>query len=260
MLAMKRFIYFAVLLGLLPVVSGGCAAAVTAAAAAGDIQRGINGVRQLISSDDGAPVDNEEVTVPMDLNSPLTGTYRATQVLGTDTATYYVRTVERPSGAIVDSTGQTTGYLLAGLAATSLDTLEARVGQYEQGETVTGNTIFFVEGTRAPEAGGRTLYAAAFLGGLAAGESAEADQHAAVLESLDLNLEAPALEAVVGQEIPHEHFQAVAEGVFTYSPDGAVRFEQEYEVADGKELLLLFERISSTTLPEPRWISAGATP
>lgn len=260
MLAMKRYLHLTLLLCLLPVLAGGCAAAVTAAAAAGDIQRGISGVRQLISSDEEAPADSEEVTVPLDLASPLTGTYRAMQVLGADTALYFVRTVERPSGAIVDSTGQTTGYLLAGIAATSLDSLEARVGRYEQGEAVAGNTIFFVEGTRAPESGGRTLYAAAFLGGLAPGESAEADQHAAVLEQLDLNLEAPALEAVVGQQIPHEDFQAVAEGVFTYTPGGAVHFEQEYEVADGKELLLQFERISSTTLPEPRWLTAGVTP
>jgi hypothetical protein len=237
------------LLAVLLLGASGCAAAIGAALAAGDIRRGVAGAQDLIA---GARSLGEDAAV-MDfaLSSPLVGTYRGFQALGPDTVRFFARTMEEPSNPIVDEGGRVTGYVLAALSATSLDTLESRVREWSaaDGTEVEGRALFFVEGTTAPDPNARTLYPAAFLGRVAAGESREADRLYAELAGLDIEMEAPRFRALAGQGIPHELFGSVAEGIFTLRPDGQAVFHQEYETEDGRTLTLHFERISGTTLP-----------
>lgn len=238
------------LLALAP-LTGGCAAAVGAAMAAQELRQGFAGIRALVSST--RPVETPQLETVRAAASPLAGTYRAVQVLEADTLLYYVRTVSRPSLPIVDSAGVTTGYALAGIAATSLDTLEVRVGQYAAGTLPDsgGRAFFFIEGVKAPDPAARSLYPAAFLGRVASGESEAADRQHAALRALELDLEAPRAEALRGQGIAHETFGSVADGIFTLSPDGSAAYQQEYETSDDRSLTLRFERISTTTLPDP---------
>src|SRR5690606_37175857 len=151
------------------VVFSGCAAAMGAAVAAREIRQGFSGVQQLVAS--SRSLLGGEAALPATLETPLAGTYRATQVLDSDTVVFYVRTVARPTAPILDAEGKPTGYALAGLAAASLDSLESRIGR----GGAEGSAVFFVEGTAPPAAGGRTLYAAAFLGRLPEGDSPRAD-------------------------------------------------------------------------------------
>ena len=231
----------------------GCAAAVGAAVAARELQQGFAGVQQLVAS--SRSLLGQEAGLPAALETPLAGTYRGWQVLDADTVTFYVRTVARPSAPIMDGEGRATGYALAGLAAASLDSLEVRVGRAGGGGE--GSAVFFVEGTAAPEAGARTLYAAAFLGSLPAGESPRADSLSAALRTMGVELRAPAPEALSGRALPHELFDEVADGVFTLSGSGEAVYEQEVELEADRELELRFERISATTLPEPDWLPAN---
>lgn len=240
----------AAVLGVLT-LSAGCAAAVGAVMAAQEIRRGVAGVQQLISG--SRSLGSTEIELTPSLDAPLAGTYRGYQALGNDTVHFYVRTAARPAAPIIDEDGQVTGYALPGLAAVTLDTLEARVRSWTargNGE-VAGRAIFFVEGTQAPEPSARSLYPAAFLGRVAPGESAAADHQATQLGELNLDMEAPSFSELAGRGIPHELFGTVAEGVFTVRPDGSAIYRQEYEAERGRTLILHFERISGTTLPEP---------
>jgi hypothetical protein len=233
-------------------VSTGCVAAVGAAMAAQEIRQGLAGVQQLVAG--ARSLRTTELEIPQTLDAPLAGTYRGYQALGDDTVRYFVRTVSRPAAPILDDAGNVTGYVLPGIAAASLETLEAGVGAWtrrESGEGA-GRAIFFVEGTQAPEPNVRSLYPAAFLGRLARGESEAADRQAAELRRLELDMEAPDFSRLSGQGIPHELFGSVAEGIFTVRPDGAAVYHQEYETEDGRTVILHFERISETTLPETR--------
>ncbi|MEX2582593.1 MAG: hypothetical protein WD766_04945 [Gemmatimonadota bacterium] len=230
-------------------VSGGCAAAVGAAMAAGDIRQGIAGLQQLVSGVRAVP--EAQLTLTNELSSPLAGTYRGFQALGDDTVRFHVRTTEQPTATIVDARGNVTGYMLPGIAAVTLDSLEARVHLWTSGEAeeVPGRAMFFVEGTQPAEPNARTLYPAAFLGRVAAGESAEADRQLEELEAQDLDMSAPEFRDLSGQGIPHELFDTVAEAVFTLGQDGSANYHQEYRLDDGRVLVLHFERISPTTLP-----------
>lgn len=231
--------------------SSGCAAAVGAAMAAQELRRGFAGVQQLVGN--ARSLRDAEIELPRDLTSPLAGTYRAHQLLGEDTLVYYVRTVERPTAPIIDEAGLMRGYVLAGLAASSLESLEARVGQRGLAdEEDEGRALFFVEGTQPPDPSARTLYPAAFLGRVASGESAEADRQREELEELEIEMQAPEVDELEGRGIPYELFDSVAEGLFTLTPTGDAVYEQEYQAEDGRTLELRFERISGTTLPEPR--------
>lgn len=230
----------------------GCAAAVGAAVAAREIRQGFAGVQQLVAS--SRSLLGQEAGIPEALETPLAGTYRGVQVLGRDTVSFYVRTVARPTAPILDADGQATGYALAGLASTSLDSLEARIGRGNGGGD--GSAIFFVEGIRPPDGGARTLYAAAFLGGVPAAESAVADSMRARLLARGADLRAPAPEALSGRGLPHDLFDEVADGVFTLTSDGGAVYEQEVELEGEGELELRFERISATTLPQPEWLPA----
>lgn len=243
------------LLGLL-CTSGGCAAAVGAAMAAQELRQGFAGVQQLVANSRSLPGPEERL--PPALEAPIAGTYRGQQVFGADTLVLYVRTTARPAAPIVDGEGNLMGYALAGIAATNLDTLEARVrggASTGRGDS-SGTAIFFVEGTQAPDAKARTLYPAAFLGRVAAGESARADSLDADLRALGIDLRAPDLGALSGRGLPYELFDSVADGVFTLNPAGEAIYEQDYDTADGRELRLRFDRISATTLPEPDWLQA----
>src|SRR5690606_33859283 len=102
-----------------------------------------------------------------------------------------------------------------------------------------------------PDPAARSLYPAAFLGRVAKGESEAADRQREELEELEIDLEAPRAETLQGQGIAHERFGSVAEGIFTLSPDGSATYKQEYRTEDERTLTLHFERISTTTLPEP---------
>ena len=240
----------AVLLGVLA-ISTGCAAAVSAALAAGDIRKGIAGLQQLVGGT--RSLQGLQLEVPDDLASPLAGTYRGFQALGADTVHFYVRTAERAAAPIVDEAGNITGYALAGLVATTLDTLEARVGAplavARRNARRGGRSVFFVEGTQVPTPGARALFPAAFLGRVSPGESAAADRQDAELRRLDLDMGAPNYDDLAGRGIPHELFGSVADGVFTLRPDGGAVYHQEYEMENGQILTLHFERISRTTLP-----------
>lgn len=123
------------------VVFSGCAAAMGAAVAAREIRQGFSGVQQLVAS--SRSLLGGEAALPATLETPLAGTYRATQVLDSDTVVFYVRTVARPTAPILDAEGKPTGYALAGLAAASLDSLESRIGR----GGAEGSAVFFVEGT-----------------------------------------------------------------------------------------------------------------
>jgi hypothetical protein len=234
----------------LAVATSGCAAAVGAALAAGEIGQGIAGLQQLLAFSRDQPA--AEVELPEAFATPLAGTYRGFQVLDGDTVGYYVRTARQPVAAIVDQSGTVTGYALSGIAAASLDSLEARVRQRSDPdpEPRGGRTVFFVEGTQPPSPGARALYPGAFLGRVASGESRTADRQYRELIELELEMDAPGVTELSGQSIPHELFGTVAEGVFTVRPDGAVVYHQEYEVSEDRLLVLHFERISETTLPD----------
>ncbi|HEX6069247.1 MAG TPA: hypothetical protein VFZ18_05470 [Longimicrobiaceae bacterium] len=233
--------------------TSGCAAAVGAAMAADRLQRGLAGVRQLVAN--SRPLESGEVDLSRALASPLAGTYRAVQVLGNDTVHYYLRTTERPTAPIMDEEGNLTGHVLPGIAAATLDTLEARVSARSAGTTdqPAGHALFLIEGTQVPDPNARTLYPAAFLGRVAPGESDAADAQAEALLAADLAMDAPALDDLEGQGIPHELFDSVAEGIFTLTPEGAAVYHQDYEMEDGRTLTLHFERISATTLPAVEW-------
>jgi hypothetical protein len=243
---------YPVLLSILS-ASTGCAAAVGAAVAAKEIRQGFAGVQQLVAS--SRSLLGAEQELPEDLESPLAGTYRGYQVLGTDTVVFYLRTVAAPTAPIIDDDGDVMGYALPGIAAASLDSLEARVGR-GGGDGAGGSAIFFVEGTQAPAANARTLYPAAFLGRVASGESARADSVAAELQALGIEMQAPPPEALAGRGIPHDLFDDVADGVFTLTASGEAVYEQDLTIDDGRELELRFERLSATTLPEPDWLPA----
>lgn len=227
----------------------GCAAAAGAALAANEIRQGIAGVHQLVAG--ARSLQQEEVEFTRELHSPLAGTYRGVQVLGSDTVRYYVRTAERPAAPIVDESGAVTGYVLPGLAAVTLDSLEARVAALDRldADELQGRVLFFVEGTQAPDLNARTLYPAAFLGRPAPRESRELDRQDAELRRLGIELEAPEFEELSGQGIRHELFGSVAEGIFTVRPRGEAEYHQQLEVGEGRSLVLHFERISATTLP-----------
>jgi hypothetical protein len=229
-----------------------CAAAVGAALAAGDIRKGVAGVQELVAS--SRSLGDTAATISKQIESPLSGTYRAFQALDEDTIHYYVRTAERPTTPILHETGNVTGYVLPGLAATSLDTLEVRVRDWTSGQSdqPAGHAMFFVEGTQPPDPNARTLYPAAFLGRVAEGESEAADRQHAELLSLNLEMAAPGVDELEGKGIPHEVFSSVAEGIFTLTPDGEAMYHQEYTTADGRTLILHLERISATTLPAER--------
>lgn len=238
-------------LALLVILSSGftgCAAALTAAGAAGEIRSGFAGLQQLVRSTEPLPPDAVAPALT-EAASPLAGTYRGHQVLGRDTVHYYIRTASRPSAQIVDSIGNVTGYALTGITATSLDSLEARVGSAAANRTSGGRAMLFIEGTQAPTPGARALYPAAILGQLRRGESPAADRQATELRRLEIDLEAPNVE-LSGRGIPHELFGSVAEGVFTVRPDGTATYEQEHTLSDGRVLELSFQRISPTTLPD----------
>lgn len=217
--------------------------------AATEIRRGIAGLQQLVGFTQSLPM--AELELPEELESPLIGTYRASQVLGDDTVRYYVRTAARPISPIIDEAGNVTGYVLPALAASTLDTLEARVGApaTRTNSRRGGQAMFFIEGTQAPTRGARSLYPAAFLGRLQRGESAAADRQDAELRALDIDMEAPNFGTLAGRGIPHELFGSVADGVFSLTPSGAAVYHQEYELEDGRTLTLHYERISRTTLP-----------
>jgi hypothetical protein len=238
----------ALLMGVLMGTSG-CMAAVGAAMAVGEIRQGIAGVQQLVAG--SRSLLSTEVALTRELSTPLAGTYRGFQVLGTDTAHYFIRTQASPVAPILDQAGNINGYVLAGIAAANLETLERRVGTWAERRDAApgGRAMFFVEGTQAPDPNARNLYPAAFLGRLARGESPQLDRQAEALRELEIEIEAPTFRHLEGQGIPHELFGTVAEGLFTLRPDGAAVFRQEYEVEDGTTLILHFERISSTTLP-----------
>jgi hypothetical protein len=230
-------------------LTSGCAAAVGAALAAGDIRQGLAGVQQLVGS--ARSLRSAEVAAVRNLTSPLGGTYRGYQALGTDTVRFFVRTAENPTAAIVDQSGNITGYVLPGIAAMTLETLEGRVRQWTAGEASPGGrAMFFVEGTQRPDPNVRTLLPAAFLGRVAPGESQQADRQDAALRRLEIEMEAPDLRTMEGQGIPHELFSSVAEGIFTLRPDADAVFRQEHRVPDGRMLTLHFERISTTVLPD----------
>lgn len=227
----------------------GCSAALGAAMAAGEIRQGLAGAQELVGS--SRLLGGSDSAAALDLESPMVGTYRGFQALDGDTVRYYVRTLDRPHTPIVDVNGVVTGYVLAGIAAASLDSLEARVRLVGEGGEIQseGRAMFFIEGTQMPEANVRALYPAAFLGRTAPGESEALDRQAEELEALEVNLDAPAFDELEGQGISHELFGSVAEGIFTVRPGGEAIFHQEYEMEDGRELTLRFERISRTTLP-----------
>lgn len=227
----------------------GCAAAVNTALATVDIRKGIAGLQQLIGSTRSAPPVALEI--PEDLASPLAGTYRGFQVVGHDTVHLYVRTTDRAAAPIVDEVGNVTGYALGGIVATSLDSLEARVGapSGSRGQRRGGRAMFFVEGTQAPTPGARALFPAAFMGQVAKGESAIADRHNAELRRFDIDMEAPAVSELSGRGIPDDLFATVAEGLFTLHPGGEAIYHQDYEIEGGDTLTLHFERISRTALP-----------
>jgi hypothetical protein len=237
------------LFGLLAGTSG-CMAAVGVAMAAGEIRQGIAGVQQLVAG--SRSLISTEVALTRELSSPLAGTYRGFQVLGADTAHYFIRTQVNPVAPILDQNGNINGYVLAGIAAPTLEALERRVGTWSDRRDAApgGRAMFFVEGTQTPDPNARNLYPAAFLGTLAPGESPQMDRQAAALRELDIEITAPTFREMEGQGIPHELFGTVAEGLFTLRPGGAAVFHQEYEVREGNTLVLHFERISSTTLPE----------
>ncbi len=227
----------------------GCAAAIGAASAAGEIRRGIAGLQQLVDQpDDSAEV---QVRLPATVDAPIAGTYRGFQALGRDTLWYYLRTAPRPIAVIADSAGTVTGYALHGIAAVALDTLERRVAELTRldGEDPQGRMVFFVEGTHPPSMTGRSLYPAAFLGRPTASESAVARRQEAALRATGLTMEAPEFDTLRGQAIPHEQFGSVAEGIFTLRADDAAVYEQEHQLEDGETFILRFERISRTTLP-----------
>ncbi|HEX6927585.1 MAG TPA: hypothetical protein VF167_19325 [Longimicrobiaceae bacterium] len=227
----------------------GCAAALGAAAAAQNLQRGLAGVQQLVAS--SRSLIGDEAAIAAELpESPLAGTYTATQVLDDDTVRYYVRTASRPAAPIVDSAGVATGYALTGLVAASLDSLEHLVGRMEAAEPVEGRAVFFVEGTQPPDPNARTLLPAAYLGEVESPDTAVAERQEEELEEMGVDLEAPPPEALAGQGISHELFRSVAEGVFTLTPTGEAVFEQQYRAEDGRTLTLRLERISPTTLPD----------
>lgn len=240
--------YALALLVILSSASTGCAAALTAASAAGEIRSGFAGLQQLVRSTEPLPVDTAAPASAETLPSPLAGTYRGHQVLGRDTVRYYIRTASRPSAQIVDSIGNVTGYALSGITATSLDSLESRIGNLAASRTQGGRAMLFIEGTQAPTPGARALYPAAILGQLRRGESPAADRQADELRRLEIDMEAPNVD-LTGRGIPHELFGSVAEGIFTVRPDGTATYEQEHTLADGRVLELSFERISPTTLP-----------
>jgi hypothetical protein len=231
---------------------GGCAAALGAALAAGEIRQGVAGVQDLISG--ARRVSSDGITLPPDLATPLAGTYRGFQALGSDTVHYFIRTMDRPTIPILDLSGNVTGYVLPGIAATSLDTLEARVRQWsvDGSEGRMGRAMFFVEATGMPDPNVRTLYPSAFLGRVAPGESRSADRQHEELRRRDVQLDTPSFEELAGRGIPHEGFNTVAEGIFTLRPGGEAFFRQEYRMDDGRTLVLHFERISATTLPNPQ--------
>jgi hypothetical protein len=239
------------LVGLL-VVGSGCAAAAGAALAANEIRQGIAGVQQLVAG--ARSLQEEEVGVARELRSPLAGTYRGFQALGDDTVDYYVRTAERPAAPILDEAGGVTGYVLPGIAAVTLDTLESRVGARDRldSDDLQGRVMFFVEGTQAPDLNARTLYPAAFLGRPVSRESTELDRQDSELRRRDIDLEAPEFDDLSGQGIRHELFGSVAEGIFTLRPGGDAEYHQELEVDEARTLTLHFERISATTLPAVR--------
>lgn len=235
--------------------SSGCAAAVGAAVAAQEIRQGFSGVQQLVAS--SRTLLGAEADLPASLETQLAGTYRGWQTLGSDTAVFYVRTVARPTAAIVNDDGEPTGYALAGIAAASLDSLEARVGRAGAADTgAGGSAVFFVEGTQPAGGSARTLYAAAFLGQLPRGESPDADSLAATLRERGIDLQAPSAEVLTGRALSHELFDDVADGVFTLTGSGEAVYEQEVDTEGDGELELRFERISATTLPEPDWLPA----
>src|SRR5690606_2663125 len=136
----------ALAIGMVVAVTG-CAAAVGAAVAAGGLRQGLAGVQQRVAN--SRSLGAEAGTLPASLTSPLGGTYGAHQVLGSDTLVYYVRTASRPAAPIMDENGRVTGYVLAGIAATTLDTLEARLrDRAGDADRPDGNAIFFIEGTQ----------------------------------------------------------------------------------------------------------------
>lgn len=232
------------------VALSGCATAIGAAMAAGEIRQGLAGLQQLVAGSTAA----EPITVAMpdSLSAPVAGTYRGFQALGDDTVRFYLRTAAAPSAPIVDSTGVITGYALAGIAAASLDTLEMRtanwsvVGEEEDG----GRAIFFIEGTHAPAPTARALYPAAFLGRVSAAESATAAMQHDTLMAMAVDMSAPPIDELAGLRIAQQLFSSVAEGVFTLNPGGGAVYRQEYEIEDGRRLTLHFERMSRTTLPD----------
>jgi hypothetical protein len=243
--ARARLLPFLLLLGV-----PGCAAAMGAVAAAGEIRQGIAGVSQLVAS--ARSGGQEQVEVVNDLTSPIAGTYRAQQVLGDDTVQFYLRTADRAAAPIIDEAGGITGYVLPGIVAASLDTLESRVQTWAVGdEGGAGKAMLFIEGTQQPNPNGRTLYPAAFLGRVARGESAAADRQYAELARLDVEMEAPESNRLTGRVISAELFGTVAEGIFTLrpGPNAGAEYQQEEELEDGRTLILRFERMSGTTLP-----------
>ncbi|MQA92198.1 MAG: hypothetical protein GEU90_18560 [Gemmatimonas sp.] len=244
-LAVGAYGVTAVLLGL---TLTGCAAAVGAAAAAGQIGQGITGVRQLFFSTQEL---TDDVAIPLVPEASMAGTYRGFQALGEDTVTYYVRTARQPIAPIVDAGGTVTGYALHGVAAVTLEALEARVSELSDlaGDGPAGRAIFFVEGTQPPNLTGRTLYPAAYLGRVAPGESEVADRQREELDELELEMDVPDFIELEGQGIPQELFGSVAEGILTLRADGSAIYDQEAELEDGRTLVLNFERISQTTLP-----------
>lgn len=242
----RRAAAVAALIGTLTL--SGCGAAIGAAMAAGDIRQGIAGLQQLVAgSREEAPIAAE---VPPDLAAPVAGTYRGYQALGADTVRFYVRTTSAPAAPIVDSAGGVTGYALAGLAAVTLDTLEVRGSGRGVGEKRAGRIVFFVEGTQAAETTARTLYPAAFLGRVDTAESEAAAAQHDTLKALELDMTAPPLDELEGVGIADRLFRSVAEGLFTVQPDGGAVYRQESELQDGRALILHFERMSATTLPE----------
>ena len=229
---------------------GGCATAIGAAMAAGEIRQGIAGLQQLVAgSKTESPV---AAALPDDLTAPVAGTYRGYQALGSDTVHFYLRTTAAPSAPIVDSAGAVTGYALAGLAAVTLDTLEVRGTDWRAADDDSddGRIVFFVEGTQPPERTARTLYPAAFLGRVAARDPAVASQYD-TLSALELDMTAPAPHELEGHGIAARLFRSVAEGLFTMEPGGGAVYRQQSELEDGRALVLHFERMSASTLPEP---------
>lgn len=231
------------------ILMSGCASAVSAVLSADDLRQGFAGLQQLVGLAKSLP--ESEVDLPDDLSTPLAGTYRGTQVLGEDTIRFYIRTAANPTAPIVDAEGNVTGYVLAGIMAASLDSIEARADQ--AGARLSprrgGRAMFFVEGTQPPTPGARALYPGAFLGQLARGESAPADRQAAELQTLQIDTQAPSFADVAGRGIPHELFGSVAEGMFSVRPNGVTSYEQDYQLEDGRALSLRFDRMSRTTLP-----------